>query len=263
MGAAARLPLPGPVSRAAIGLYSRYFGVNLEDVDPGVLADGFGSFDAFFTRPLRRGARAVDTAPTALVSPSDGALREVVPVDEGLRIVAKEHAFSLGELLADDALAETFAGGHLASIYLHPRDYHRVHAPADALVSRVSVVPGRLLPVTDAALERRPELFSRNERMIHVLETVHGVVAVVMVAAFGVGNMSCAYQRLPTHPSAVVEHVCDPPARLRKGDELGTFHLGSTVLVVVQPGLTMVPAPASLPAPIRFGQALFRGEVER
>lgn len=262
MGAAARMPLPRPLSRAAVGIYARYFGVNLQDVDPGDLADGFGSFDAFFTRPLRRGARAVDAAPTTVISPSDGALREVVNIDEGLRVVAKEHAFSLGELLADDALASEFVGGQLASIYLHPRDYHRVHAPADCMVERVIAVPGRLLPVTDAALNRRPELFSRNERMVHVMETVHGKMAVVMVAAFGVGHMSCAYQELEPHPSEVVERVCSPAVRLRKGDELGTFHLGSTVLVVTQPGLEAVGL-HELPMPMRMGQPLFRGEVER
>jgi phosphatidylserine decarboxylase len=255
LGAAARTRIPRGVSRAAVTAYARVFGVDLTEVDPLALEEGFGSFDEFFTRSLRSGVRVVDRTPTVAVAPCDGHLREIVPLAAGSAVVAKGHAYSLEELLCDAALASRFEGGWLASIYLHPRDYHRVHAPCDALVTRVTLVPGRLLPVTDAALRREPALFARNERLVHVMETVHGVVAVVMVAAFGVGHMSCAYRKLPAHPRELQVQQLDPPARLRKGDELGVFHLGSTVLLLCEAGVRAVAPPGR----IRLGAAVFQG----
>jgi phosphatidylserine decarboxylase len=178
-------------------------------------------------------------------------------VDPDAEIVAKGHPYRLGELLADDELAGRFAGGLLLSMYLHPRDYHRVHAPCDALVHRVVSVPGRLLPVTHAAVSRQPGLFSQNERMIHVLETAHGMMAVVMIAAFGVGNITCSYQRFTSHKRELRVHDCDPPARLRKGDLLGVFHLGSMVLLLTEPGLVVVHD--EVPGSIRLGVQLCEG----
>ncbi len=254
MGAAARMRLPTPVGRAAIEAYARYFNVNLRDVDPLTLEDGFTSFDEFFTRPLRAGARSIDRRATAVVAPCDGELRDVAPIGSGTEIVAKGHAFSVGELLADESLAQQFAGGTALTIYLHPRDYHRVHTPCDALAQRVVHIPGRLLPVTEASAQREPRLFALNERMVHVLETGHGPMAVVMVAAFGVGHMTCSYQRFAPHPRELQVRECNPPARLTKGSELGVFHLGSTVIVLVRPGLRCVEP--RLPTSVLLGQSL-------
>lgn len=254
MGAAARMRLPAPVGRAAVGAYARYFDVNLRDVDPLTLEDGFTSFDEFFTRPLRRGARSIDRSATTVVSPCDGELRDVAPVSGDTEVTAKGHAFSVGELLADDVLAREFIGGTALTIYLHPRDYHRVHSPCDALARRVVHVPGRLLPVTAASANREPRLFALNERMIHVLETGHGPVAVVMVAAFGVGHMACSYRRFDPHPRELQVRDCDPPARRSKGDELGVFHLGSTVILLVGPGLRTIEP--DRPMPVLLGLPL-------
>ena len=257
VGAAARVKIPRAVTKPAIAAYVRYFDVDLGDVDRGAHDAGYDSFDAFFTRRLRRGARTIDRSTAAIVSPCDGLLREVAEIREGLTIDAKGHALSLGELLADEDLAGRFEGGCAATIYLHPRDYHRVHAPCDALAEEVVLVPGRLLPVTDAALDRVPTLFTLNERLIHVLDTIHGAMAVVMIAAFGVGHMSCAYRHLAPHPSAVQRVVCDPQPRLRKGDELGIFHLGSTVVLVTERGTR--PIVESVPSKVRLGQAILQG----
>jgi phosphatidylserine decarboxylase len=197
----------------------------------------------------------------AIISPSDGLIRDVVVIDDDTRVEAKGHHYSLGDLLADDALASVFIGGTATTIYLHPRDYHRVHSPCDALVRRVTTIPGRLLPVNDAALSRVPGLFTLNERMVHTLETAHGKMAVVMIAAFGVGHMTCAYHQVNPHPRARVEHACEPPARLRKGDDLGVFHLGSTVVVVTERGVA--PVSSALPRKVRMGQVILQGSGER
>jgi len=248
MGAAARAKLPTGVGRFLVGAYARWFRVNLNEVDPLELEEGFDSFDAFFTRRLREGARFIDRDPRTIVSPCDGELRELAEIERESEVVAKGQRYSIAELLADPELAELFVGGVSATIYLHPRDYHRVHCPSDALARRVTLVPGRLLPVTDASVAREPRVMAVNERMVHVLETGHGWVAVVMVAAFGVGNMSCAYDRFSPHPRELEIHHREPPARLRKGDELGTFHLGSTVIVLAQ-------------ASVRAGQQVALGRI--
>ena len=261
MGAAARLPLPPQVGRAAVRAYARYFNVNLLDVDPIQLEEGFSSFNDFFTRPLRRGARSIDRGSTTVVSPCDGYLREVVPIEAGTEVTAKGHAFSIAELIADPGLAQQFVGGVAATLYLHPRDYHRVHCPCDAIVKRVTLVPGRLLPVTEASARRDPRLFAVNERMIHVLETGFGPMVVVMVAAFGVGNMSCSYKRFVAHPRELQVHELEHPVRLRKGDELGIFHLGSTVIVVGGPGLYASEPPA--PTAVLLGQPILEEEGQR
>ncbi len=251
--------LPPRFGRAAVGAYMRWFGVNSRDIDPLALEDGFDSFDAFFTRPLRSGARSIDRSARTIVSPCDGELREIVTLErEDTEVVAKGQGFTAGELLADRELAQRFVGGTAATIYLHPRDYHRVHAPCDALAWRVTLVPGRLLPVTAAAVARVPRLFALNERMVHVLETGHGHVAVVMVAAFGVGHMTCSYHRFVPHPRELLVHHCDPPARLRKGDEIGVFHLGSTVIVLTEPGMHLVADAA--PVPLLLGQPLLEDD---
>lgn len=255
MGAAARLRLPPPVGRAAVAAYARYFRVNLNDIDPLALEEGFESFNAFFTRPLRNGARWIDRSARTIVSPCDGELREVARIERRTEVVAKGQRYSIGELLADDEIAERFVGGTAATIYLHPRDYHRVHCPCDALIRRVALVPGRLLPVSNASVARDPRVFALNERMIHLMETGLGWVAVVMVAAFGVGNISCNYARFDPHPRELQVHVREPPVRLRKGDELGTFHLGSTVIVLTEETANAIELPT--PCTVRLGEPLF------
>jgi phosphatidylserine decarboxylase len=259
MGMVARVPLPAGVSRAAVAAYARYFGVNLDEVDPEQLSRGFSSFDAFFTRNLRIGARQIDKSPDVLISPCDGRLREVAEVEAQGVVVAKGHAYAIGELLGDSALAERFVGGLQVVIYLHPRDYHRVHTPISGVARRLVLIPGRLLPVNDAAVARVPRLFAVNERHVHVLETDRGVVAVVMVAAFGVGHMSCAYRPVAAHPTEELVLEFDPPPFLAKGDELGVFHLGSTVVLLTEPGFVLAEG-LGPDARLELGQTLLRAQ---
>lgn len=257
MGRAARLPLPVGVSRVAVQAYTRMFGVDLEDIDPDALAQGFSCFDAFFTRGLREGARPIDKSPDVLVAPSDGRLRQVAEVEAQGVVVAKGHAYAIGELLGDAELAERFVGGLQLVVYLHPRDYHRVHVPVSGVVRRITAIPGRLLPVNDASVAREPRLFAVNERLVFVLDTDFGVVALVMVAAFGVGHMSCAFQEVAAHPDRETTIDLDPGPFLAKGDELGVFHLGSTVVLLTEPGVELVEGLES-GSRVEFGQALLR-----
>lgn len=253
MGSAARWRIPRPISRAAVAAYVRYFDVETQDLEPESLDRGFASFNEFFTRRLRDGARPIAHDDGVLVSPCDGALREATPIEEGAQLVAKGHRYSIGELVADEGLAARFRGGLQTTIYLHPRDYHRVHTPCDGKVESLTLIPGRLLPVNDASVAREPCVFAVNERMVHVLETRHGLVAAIMIAAFGVGNMTCAYRDVDTHPSEMTRVEVEG-IELRKGDELGVFNLGSTVVLLTQPGLRL--AASARPGRILFGEPL-------
>ena len=257
MGRAARLPLPSGVSRVAVSAYARWFGVDLDEVDRDQLDRGFPSFDAFFTRGLKPGARQVDKSPDILVAPSDGRLREVAEVEAQGVVVAKGHAYAIGELIADPELAQRFVGGLQVVVYLHPRDYHRVHVPISGVARRVKSIPGRLLPVNDAAVAREPRLFAVNERMVYELDTDHGTVVVVMVAAFGVGHMSCAFKDVPAHPDHEVDIPLEPSPFLAKGEELGTFHLGSTVVLLTEPGFELAEG-LGPDSRVEFGQPLLR-----
>jgi phosphatidylserine decarboxylase len=257
MGRAARLPLPAGVCRAAVSAYTRWFGVDLQDIDPDELERGFPSFDAFFTRGLKPGARAVDKSPEVLVAPSDGRLREAAEVEAQGVVVAKGHAYAIAELIADAELAQRFVGGLQLVVYLHPRDYHRVHVPISGVARRVKAIPGRLLPVNDASVAREPRLFALNERLVFELDTDHGTVVVVMIAAFGVGHMSCAFHPVPAHPEREVDIPLAPAPFLAKGEELGVFHLGSTVVLLTEPGFELAEGlePNSR---VVFGQPLLR-----
>lgn len=238
MGRAARVPLPTPVARAAAGAYTRWFDVNLSEAEGDVVEGRFRSFDDFFTRRLRPDAREVGRHPHALCSPCDGRVRDFGPIlrtrdGRGTHVEAKGFRYGVAELLADGELARAFEGGWHTTIYLHPRDYHRVHTPAPAFVSSITAVPGRLMPVNDASLDQAPRLLPQNERLVHVLRVGEGLLAVVMVAAFGVGHMSCSYTQAPAHPRRVERRSFGEGAvRLSAGDELGIFHLGSTVVLL-------------------------------
>ncbi len=255
MGRAARLSLPRRLSSVAVQTYAKMFGVALDEVDPALLEQGFPTFDAFFTRTLRQGARTIDKRPDVLISPCDGRLRGVAEVGADETITAKGHAYGLGELLVDAALAERFVDGLQVVIYLHPRDYHRVHVPFSGMVRSLTLVPGRLLPVNDASVAREPRLFALNERHVHVLETDRGMIAVVLVAAFGVGHMSCAYRDVEPHPDKEQRIELEPAPFLAKGEELGVFHLGSTVVLLTEPGFRLASG-VELGGRVEFGQAL-------
>jgi phosphatidylserine decarboxylase len=245
------------MSQAIVAGYCRAFRVDLSDVDPDLLASGFRRFDDFFTRTLREGARPVAQGEELVVSPADGYLREVTAIDDGHEVIAKDHRYKISELLADgeSKWSSRFVGGTSIVVYLHPRDYHRVHCPTGGEVVHTAAVPGRLLPVTDASLARNAGLFARNERLVHLLETPRGPVAVVMVAAFGVGHMSTSYADVAVHPEKIVSIDHEPGIARRAGEELGIFHLGSTVVLLLGPGQV---SHLRDPGPVRMGEGLVR-----
>lgn len=265
LGKVARIEAPAPVLRIAMRAYCRAYGVDLSECV--VPPDGYDSFDAFFTRRLRAGARPLDVDPTALVSPADGRLEDLGPIELGSTLRVKGRTYTVGELLGDDRAASLYAGGRFAVVYLSPRDYHRVHAPVDGRVRYVRHVPGTLFPVNAIGLQHVPRLFARNERVVIEQDSPqHGPIATVMVGAIGVGRISVSFNaRLITNDGRscgeVVYAQGDAPL-LSRGDELGAFHLGSTAIIFAGPGsgLQFVRRAGES---VRCGEALLRRQSQR
>jgi phosphatidylserine decarboxylase len=209
----------------------------------------YPSFDAFFTRSLKKGMRRI--SPDPAVSPADGKLSCLGRIDTGARIHVKGQLYEVGELIGDDADARRYSGGQFAVVYLAPGDYHRVHAPVDGSVTLLRGIPGDLFPVNSIGERYVPRLFVRNNRVAIIIDTpALGRVTVVMVGATIVGRISVTAMPGPAVPPGV--HGIQPPYVVARGDEIGMFHLGSTAVVLLEPGLTLARAAGA----VRLGQSL-------
>lgn len=223
-----------------INSFIRVFRVDLaeaRDEDPRA----YRSFNDFFTRALKQGARPVDARSESIISPADGTLSAVGRIRGDDVLQAKGHYYSLHELLAGDPkLAQHFVDGSFATVYLSPSDYHRVHMPFSGELRESVYVPGRLFSVNDATTRYTPNLFARNERCICVFDTEFGPAAVVLVGAMIVAGIETVFcGRITPLPRTVQPLPISAPARspgLEKGEELGRFLLGSTVIVLLPPG---------------------------
>jgi phosphatidylserine decarboxylase len=238
-------PLPAPVARVVQGAFVRAYRIDLDEAAPH---DGtYRSFDALFTRSLREGARAVHADP--VVSPADGVVRAAGRLQRGGVLEVKGQAYPVDELIGE---AGAYQSGTFAVIYLSPRDYHRVHCPVDGRVARVRGIGGDLFPVNSVG-ERIPRLYVRNSRVaIHVETSSLGLVTVVMVGAVLVGRISV--KAVPDQRVSTGLHELRPAIEVRKGEELGTFHLGSTVVVLLESEQALI-APGRR---VRYGESLLQ-----
>ena len=200
--------------------------------------DAYPSFNAFFTRELEPGARPVADGEGDIVSPVDGTVNRAGKIDGHQLIQAKGHYYSLEALLGgDDELVRLFAGGSFSTIYLSPRDYHRIHMPLDGKLQKMAHIPGRLFSVNDATTKAIPGLFARNERVVTLFDTPAGPMALIMVGAIFVGSMDTVWSGTVTPVSQRVS-AWDYGGRqtaevfLRKGEEMGRFNMGSTVILL-------------------------------
>jgi phosphatidylserine decarboxylase len=225
--------------------YVRFLGVDMSEAErPGP----YESFDAFFTRPLKAGARDLDDAP--VISPADGKLLDVGPITDTSELLVKGQRYSVPELCGDQAVLDRYRGGQFAVVYLSPRDYHRVHSPVDGQVSRVRGIDGDSYPV-NAISNHLPGVFVRNRRAVIELETDSvGLVTVIMVGALIVGRISVTGVPGREVPNGNLD--LSPALAFARGDELGKFHLGSTVVLLLEPGLAITRPLGT----IRYGQAL-------
>lgn len=241
-GVLAATKLPRPVAKTAVRAFGSFYGVNFDEVKEPL--ESFPSVQSFFTRALKDGARPVDAAADAFVSPCDGAWGTSGTVTEGTALQVKGRPYSVASLLDDDTIAPRFEGGTFSTLYLSPRDYHRFHSPWDGDVVAARHVPGALWPVNKAGIVHVEGLFARNERIVAYLRPrlsagapPDALLAMVAVGATMVGKVRVTFDDLTTNTGApAVSRTYDPPHGLRKGEEWGRFEFGSTIVLVATPG---------------------------
>ncbi|MCB1758159.1 MAG: phosphatidylserine decarboxylase [Gammaproteobacteria bacterium] len=236
MHAVARSQWP-PLKRALIGQAIRSYDIDLSvaaEPDP----EAYPSFNAFFTRALKATARPLATEAGAIVSPVDGAVSQAQAIQNGRLFQAKGQDYSLLELLGGDRESSAmFEEGLFATIYLSPRDYHRIHMPLTGRLLKMTHVPGRLFSVNDACARSVPRLFSRNERIVNLFATEAGPMAVIMVGAIFVSSMDTVWAGCVTPASQRVSewrYDAGTPQEvtLERGQEMGRFNMGSTVILL-------------------------------
>jgi phosphatidylserine decarboxylase len=228
----------GAVTTWLIRDFVRRYGVNMaEAAEPDITH--YKSFNDFFTRALRPGARPL--AASALVSPVDGAISQFGAIERDQIFQAKGHRYSTTALVGGDStLAAPYHGGHFATLYLSPKDYHRIHMPCDGRLVRMLHVPGELFSVNPATARGVPGLFARNERVVCFFESPAGPFVLVLVGATIVGSMATVWHGVvnpPRHPTVQDwRYEGAQSVVLRKGEEMGRFLLGSTVVMLFPPG---------------------------
>lgn len=223
------------VARPLIRQFSRRYRVNLAEAAVSDL-HAYACFNEFFTRALKPGARLWTEEPAIVGCPVDGAISQIGTLDGEILIQAKSRAYSLSDLLAgEDHGGRAYAGGAYVTLYLSPRDYHRIHMPVDGTLESMVYVPGRLFPVNVPSTKAVPNLFARNERLICHFTTAIGPLAVILVGALFVGGMQTVWAGEVTPSRArrlTTWDYADANLRLPRGAEMGRFNMGSTVILL-------------------------------
>lgn len=265
LGRLADVPIPPPLRKPILGKLASALGMDLDEAARPL--EAFTSANDLFVRRLREGVRRWPDDPRALASPVDGIVGAVGEVRRGRAIQAKGRDYAVADLLADPGGAERYDGGLFVTLYLSPRHYHRIHAPTGGTIAAARHVPGALLPVNGPAVAHVPDLFPRNERLLCGVDGPLGRVAVVAVGAYNVGRISAAFDPAWSGRDGMAwitnrrkgppeERAYDPPVRVERGAEIMAFHLGSTVVLLVEPG-RVAPTDACAPGrEVRLGDAL-------
>lgn len=249
-----------PWKDAMIGGVVRHFGVDLDEAEqPDPRA--YPTFNAFFTRTLKPGARVPDADPCSLVMPADGRISQLGRIESGRIFQAKGQSFTAAELLADAALAAPYADGSFATIYLSPRDYHRVHMPWRGRLLETLHVPGRLFTVAPWGVRAIPRLFARNERLVCHFETDFGPMCLVMVGAMLVSGVETVWAGEEIPPYAARPRRRDWRGHgidLDRFAEMARFNYGSTVIALLPPGTATLDPQLAPEKTVRLGQRLAR-----
>ena len=268
LGHIADTPLPRALRRPLLRAFARAFGIDISEAE--LPLEEYGSINAFFVRRLRPGVHSWPDDPTVFTSPVDGFIGQAGRIRRGLLVQAKGREYAAADLLGDADAAARYDGGVFVTLYLSPRHYHRIHAPCAGSISRARHVPGALLPVNAAAVAHVDNLFPRNERLICYIDGDAGRVAVVAVGAYNVGRISAAFDPewsagtgggWVTNRARAGEPEArryEPAPEVDRGAEIMAFHLGSTVVLLVEPGRVELLPDVVPGAETRVGGALGR-----
>lgn len=240
--------------------FANRYGVDMNEAANPDLAS-YRTFNEFFTRPLKPGARPVDRDARSIVSPADGAISELGPISDDAILQAKGFSYSATTLLGGDpARAAAFRDGQFITVYLSPKDYHRVHMPLAGTLREMIYVPGRLFSVNTRTANGVPGLFARNERVVCIFDTVAGPMAVVLVGAIIVAGIATVWSGTVTPPHRRLEATTFTsgvkPVALDKGAEMGRFLVGSTAIVLLPKGTVQWDAELKAGTPLRMGQRI-------
>ena len=250
----------GAVTHFVIKAFAKKYNVDMSEAKKENFSD-YESFNQFFIRELKDDARKINENPTALCLPADGRVSQIGHIDDERLLQAKGHFFSLSDLLAgDEELVNTFKNGEFATIYLSPRDYHRVHMPCDATLRKMIYVPGDLFSVNPFLAEHVPNLFARNERVICVFDTAFGPMVQILVGATITASMSTVWAGVINPPRTgeikVWTYQEDNAIKLTKGQEMGAFQLGSTVINLFPANSVTLAEHLEVDVPVRMGEIL-------
>ena len=250
----------GAVTHFVIKAFAKKYNVDMSEAKKENFSD-YESFNQFFIRELKDDARKINENPTSLCLPADGRVSQIGHIDDERLLQAKGHFFSLSDLLAgDEELVNTFKNGEFATIYLSPRDYHRVHMPCDATLRKMIYVPGDLFSVNPFLAEHVPNLFARNERVICVFDTAFGPMVQILVGATITASMSTVWAGVINPPRTgevkVWTYQGDNAIKLTKGQEMGAFQLGSTVINLFPANSVTLAEHLEVDVPVRMGEIL-------
>ncbi|CAI2087376.1 archaetidylserine decarboxylase [Serratia fonticola] len=252
----------GWLTKLVVKAFARYYRVQMQEAQNPDLAS-YATFNEFFVRPLRDGARPIVAEPHVLTLPADGAISQLGAIRDDQIFQAKGHNYTLEALLAGNyLLAEPFRNGLFATTYLAPSDYHRVHMPCDGVLREMIYVPGDLFSVNPLTAANVPNLFARNERVICVFDTAFGPMVQILVGATIVGSIETVWAGTVTPPREGIIRRWTYPAegmegaiQLVKGEEMGRFKLGSTVINLFTPGSVQFAPHLNNGTVTRMGQA--------
>ncbi|MBK5259007.1 MAG: phosphatidylserine decarboxylase [Thermoanaerobaculia bacterium] len=258
VGRLLHMPLPAPLARRLVRWFASTYQIDVGAAEHEL--DHYPSIGHFFTRNLGTGLRPIESD---LVSPVDGTLRNFGVVTGGRLPQIKGKTYTLARFLGDEASASRYDNGAFFNFYLSPQDYHHVHSPVAGQVRGSVHIPGKLWPVNDWSMATVDELFSINERVVTYIDCGFGTVAVVMIGATNVGQISVTYDSFISNRGAKVttRREYQPPKPIDAGERLGTFHMGSSVVVLIEPGrIDLSRVRLEEASKVRYGAAILHGQ---
>jgi len=249
----------GKTTERIISKFASHYNVNMDEAENPDLKS-YKTFNQFFTRALKAGIRDICND-GYVASPVDGTVSQAGRIRQGFMIQAKNHDYTSTDLLGGDKeLAEKFDDGCFATIYLSPKDYHRIHMPVAGKLIGMKHIPGKLFSVNPVTARNVPRLFARNERAVCLFQTELGLMAMIAVGATVVGSIETVWHGTVTPPTVKkvtnFHYKDDKAITLKKGDEMGRFKLGSTVILMFQKGALSFNEKMKPEVPLQFGESI-------